>query len=93
MGKDTLQTLTEVKMHICDEHLSQNEMKNILKCHFWTVDLSSTSLPTLPSNEVDVMGSSDTPSSPRITSDSIDFCDTTTELATEATPAATSCQG
>ena len=42
MGKETLQMLAEVKMHVCDEHLTHNEMKTQLKRSFGTVDLSST---------------------------------------------------
>ena len=42
MGKETLQTLAEIKMHVRDEHLAHNEMKNRLKRRLGTVD---TSLP------------------------------------------------
>ena len=40
MGKDTLQTLAEIKMHVRDEHLAHTEMKTRLKRHFGTADLS-----------------------------------------------------
>ena len=40
MGKETLQTLAEVKMHVCDEHLAHKEMKNRLKRRFGMVDPS-----------------------------------------------------
>ena len=39
MGRETLQTLAEIKMHVCDEHLVHTEMKTRLKCCFGTVDL------------------------------------------------------
>ena len=42
MGKETLQTLAEVKMHVRDEHLAHTEMKTRLKRRFGTVDPSFT---------------------------------------------------
>ena len=76
MGKETLQTLAEVKMHVRDEHLAHNEMKNRLKRRFGTVDMSGTALahghstpsPRLPPTHSDDMsvshGSSDPPFNP-----------------------------
>ena len=39
MGKETLQTLAEIKMHIPDEHITQGLMKSRLKRRFGTVDM------------------------------------------------------
>ena len=89
MGKDTPQNLVEIKMHVRDKHLSQNKMKNWLKHCFGTVNMSSTSQPTLSSNKVNITGSSCTPSSLHITSNLIDFPNAITKPATKDTPAAT----
>ena len=45
MGKETLQTLAEIKMHVRDEHLAHAGMKTRLKRRFGTVDLSSAPPP------------------------------------------------
>ena len=41
MGKETLQTLAEIKMHVRDEHITQGVMKSRLKRRFGTVDMST----------------------------------------------------
>ena len=38
MGKETLQTLAEIKMHVRDKHIAHNKMKTRLKRHFGTVN-------------------------------------------------------
>ena len=42
MGKETLQTLAEIKMHVRDEHIKKN-MKDRLKRHFETIDAQEIS--------------------------------------------------
>ena len=95
MGKDVLQTLAEIKMHVRDEHLAHTEMKNRLKRRFGTVDLSSTPqhgvpLPPPPSSarSGDVMQASQNPMSlstpgphpaPPSSSTSNDLAEPTTE--------------
>lgn len=69
LGKDTLQTLAEVKMHIRDEHLSHSDMKNRLKRRFETVDMSqhggpSHSSPVYPSNAPQADSTSPVPYGP-----------------------------
>ena len=50
MGKDTLQTLAEIKMHVRDEHIAHNEMKTRLKSRFGTVDSSFSQQQAPPSS-------------------------------------------
>ena len=48
MGKETLQTLTEIKMHVRDEHIMHGGMKSRLKRCFGTVNVSASQDPAGP---------------------------------------------
>ena len=48
MGKETLQTLAEIKMHVRDEHITHGGMKTRLKRRFGTVDTSAPQDPAGP---------------------------------------------
>ena len=50
-GKETLQTLAEIKLHVRDEHLAHTEMKTRLKRRFGTVDLSFATPPSSSSTQ------------------------------------------
>jgi hypothetical protein len=99
MGKDTLQMLTKVKMHVHDEHLTHIKMKTRLKHHFGTVDLSfnqpqvgpfppSLSSSTQPSNVMEASQIPPVSSTPGFPGTALnpDISNDTTESNTKDTP-------